>query len=62
MLHAEFNLLWVPRREELRDLIAGSIPLFGFYRDLLQWLFRTTASDVDAPPPTFNNVFVELVD
>lgn len=60
--HLGLKVLCVPCREELRDLIASGIPLFGFYRDLLQWLFRTTASDVGAPPPTFNNVFVELVD
>jgi len=27
------------RREGLRDEIAQAVPLFGFYRDLLQWLF-----------------------
>lgn len=50
--HAGFKA----RREELRDAIAREIPLFGFYRDLLQWLFRSP----DAPPPEFPGVKVRL--
>mmetsp|Transcript_34444 Transcript_34444/g.108031 ORF Transcript_34444/g.108031 Transcript_34444/m.108031 type:complete len:163 (-) Transcript_34444:54-542(-) len=57
--HSEFKA----RREELRDLIATAKPLFGFYRDLLQWLFQTTAANIHSQgPPTFNNVRVELLD
>mmetsp|Transcript_14851 Transcript_14851/g.40643 ORF Transcript_14851/g.40643 Transcript_14851/m.40643 type:complete len:497 (+) Transcript_14851:51-1541(+) len=56
--HSEFKA----RREGLRDVIAQGIPLFGFYRDLLHWLFKTTAANPDAPPPAFNNVRVELHD
>ena len=73
--HSEFKA----RREELRDVIATAKPLFGFYRclsavepeclfstcnrDLLQWLFQTTAANIHSQgPPTFNNVRVELLD
>ena len=33
--HAGFK----SRREEVRNQVAAAIPLFGFYRDLLKWLF-----------------------
>ena len=50
------------RREQLREIIATSKPLFRFYRDLLQWLFQTTAAGEAVGPPTFNNVRIELLD
>jgi len=56
--HSEFKA----RREQLREIIATSKPLFRFYRDLLQWLFQTTASPESMAPPTFNNVRIELLD
>jgi len=56
--HSEFKA----RREQLREIIATSKPLFRFYRDLLQWLFQTTASPESLAPPTFNNVRVELLE
>lgn len=40
------------RREEVRDRAARMVPLFGFYRDLLRWLFLSP----DAPAPTFHSV------
>jgi hypothetical protein len=43
------------RREALRNQIAGALPLFGFYRDLLRWLFLSPAE----PAPAFEAV--ELV-
>ena len=56
--HSEFKA----RREQLREIIATSKPLFRFYRDLLQWLFQTTAAGEAVGPPTFNNVRIELLD
>lgn len=50
--HAGFK----SRREELRDRVAREVPLFGFYRDLLQWLFRSPGE----APPTFPGVEIEL--
>jgi len=52
--HAGFK----SRREELRDRIAAELPLFGFYRELLAWLFRNP----DASPPVFPGLSVRLVD
>jgi hypothetical protein len=52
--HAGFKA----RREALRNQIAGTIPLFGFYRDLLRWLFLSPSE----PAPTFEAVEIVLVD
>ena len=46
------------RREEVRNQIASAIPLFGFYRDLLKWLFLAP----DSPAPLFESVAIELKD
>jgi hypothetical protein len=50
--HAGFKA----RREALRNQIADTIPLFGFYRDLLRWLFVSPAE----PAPTFEAVEIVL--
>jgi hypothetical protein len=42
------------RREAVREEVARQVPLFGFYRDLLRWLFVPGES----PPPTFGRVRV----
>lgn len=52
--HSGFKM----RREELRNQVALSIPLFGFYRDLLQWLFRAP----NGSPPEFPGVRIDLKD
>lgn len=52
--HASFRT----RREELRHEVSRLIPLYGFYRELLRWLFLRP----DAPPPTFPHLTLELVD
>jgi hypothetical protein len=52
--HAGFKA----RRESLRNQIADAIPLFGFYRDLLTWLFRSPAE----PAPTFEAVEIVVRD
>jgi hypothetical protein len=48
--HAGFKA----RREAVRNTIADSQPLFGFYRDLLRWLFLTPT----LPPPRFPSVVI----
>jgi hypothetical protein len=52
--HAGFK----SRRETLRNQIAETIPLFGFYRDLLRWLFLSPAE----PAPAFKSVDIVLRD
>ena len=52
--HAEFKT----RREELRDQIGSIVPLFGFYRDLLRWLFLSP----DEAAPSFASVDVVVRD
>ena len=44
------------RREALRQQVAERVPLFGFYRDLLHWLFCSP----DGDPPSFDSVVIEL--
>jgi Region found in RelA / SpoT proteins len=51
--HASFKA----RREALRDEIARAVPLFGFYRDLLQWLFGSRERPAQLP-----GVEIELKD
>jgi ppGpp synthetase/RelA/SpoT-type nucleotidyltranferase len=46
------------RREEVRRQVAQHVPLFGFYQELLQWLFQSP----DAPAPEFSGVTVSVVD
>jgi len=48
--HSSFRL----KREQLRDQVAEAVPLFGFYRDLLRWLFLAPQE----PPPSFPSVSV----
>jgi hypothetical protein len=52
--HAGFK----ERREALRNQIASAVPLFGFYRDLLRWLFVSPAE----PAPTFEAVEIVVTD
>ncbi len=46
------------KREEIRDEVAREVPLFGFVRDLLEWLFRRP----DSPAPAHDRVVVYLDD
>lgn len=55
-LTKESHLGFKSRREALRDEVARTMPVFGFYRDLLQWLFRSP----DEPPPRFAGVEIRL--
>jgi hypothetical protein len=52
--HAGFK----SRREDIRNQVAAALPLFGFYRDLLKWLFL----EPDGPPPSFTGVTIVLTD
>lgn len=52
--HASFK----STRERVRDEIAARMPLFGFYRSLLRWLFV----DPSAEPPMHEGVEVSLKD
>ncbi len=52
--HAGFK----SRREALRNQIAATIPLFGFYRDLLKWLFVAP----DSRAPVFESVTIVVGD
>jgi hypothetical protein len=52
--HAGFKA----RRESLRDEVAAAVPLFGFYRDVLRWLFLAP----DEAAPEFANVRVSIRD
>jgi hypothetical protein len=52
--HASFK----STRERIRDEISARMPLFGFYRALLRWLFV----DPSSAPPIFDGVDVALVD
>jgi hypothetical protein len=57
-LTRESHLGFKSRREALRDEVARALPVFGFYRDLLRWLFRAP----DDPPPRFAGVDIRLED
>jgi hypothetical protein len=52
--HAGFKA----HREALRNQIAEAIPLFGFYRNLLRWLFLAP----DEPAPAFSSVDIVIRD
>lgn len=46
------------RREQVRHQIGVQVPLFGFYQELLKWLFQNP----EGPAPTFPGVTVSLVE
>jgi hypothetical protein len=46
------------RREDIRNQVAAAIPLFGFYRDLLKWLFLAP----DTRAPRFESVKIVVRD
>ena len=48
------------RRENLRDEIANRVPLFGYYRTLLKWLFVGARHGENAP--TYPGVHVRLTE
>lgn len=52
--HASFRT----RREELRAEVSRIIPLYGFYRELLRWLFLRP----NAPVPQYPHLTIEFVE
>jgi hypothetical protein len=52
----ESHVSFKAQREQVRQQVAEQMPLFRFYRDLLQWLF----SDVSAPPPQYPKLTVHM--
>lgn len=52
--HASFKTT----RERVRDGVAARLPLFGFYRALLRWLFL----DANSEPPLHDGVEIVLTD
>jgi hypothetical protein len=57
-LTRESHMSFRANREKVREQVAGQIPLFGFYQELLRWLFLYP----DTPPPTHKRVILRLVD
>jgi hypothetical protein len=57
-LTAESHGGFKARRDALRNQIADRLPLFGFYRDLLRWLFLSPSE----PAPAFDSVHIILTD
>ena len=57
-LTTESHWAFKSSREHIRNQIAEGIPLMGFYRDLLQWLFL----EPHGAPPYFHKVEVVLED
>jgi hypothetical protein len=57
-LTAESHAGFKARRDAVRNQIADRLPLFGFYRDLLRWLFLSPAE----PAPTFDSVDIVVTD
>ena len=57
-LTAESHAGFKARREALRNQIAGRMPLFGFYRDLLRWLFVCPTE----PAPSYAAIEIRVED
>jgi ppGpp synthetase/RelA/SpoT-type nucleotidyltranferase len=55
-LTRESHVSFKAQREQVRQQVAEQLPLFRFYRDLLQWLF----GDASAPPPAYAGITVLL--
>lgn len=55
-LTSESHVSFKAQREQVRQQVAEQIPLFRFYRDLLQWLF----GDPSTPPPSYPGISVHV--
>lgn len=55
-LTGESHVSFRTQREQVRQEVAEHIPLFRFYRDLLQWLFL----DASAAPPRYPGLIVRM--
>lgn len=58
LLTKESHTSFKSNRERVREQVAQKVPLFGFYRDLLRWLFLNP----DDPPPQYNGIKLLIVD
>jgi hypothetical protein len=57
-LTGESHVGFKARREALRDKLAERFPLFGFYRELLRWLFLAELGEYNFNPPQFKNISI----
>lgn len=57
-LTKESHTSFKANREGVRAQVAERIPLFGFYQDLLRWLFLNP----DGPPPSHERVNLKIID
>ena len=58
LLTSESHLSFKANREQVRAQVAKQIPLFGFYQELLRWLFLNP----DGPAPVHKRVRLRIVD
>ena len=57
-LTKESHTSFKANRERVRDQVADRTPLFGFYQELLRWLFLNPGG----PPPSHKRVILKVVD
>ena len=57
-LTKESHTSFKANRERVRDQVADRTPLFGFYQELLRWLFLNPGG----PPPSHERVILKVVD
>jgi hypothetical protein len=57
-LTKESHTSFKANREQVRAQVAERIPLFGFYQDLLLWLFLNP----DGEPPSHERVILRVID
>lgn len=57
LLTRESHSSFKSKREAVRNEVATRVPLFGFYRDLLRWLFQGAGG----PAPEHPNVNISLI-
>jgi hypothetical protein len=58
LLTSESHISFKANRAQVRSQVAKQIPLFGFYQEMLAWLFLNP----DGPPPRHRRVRLHLVD
>ena len=58
LLTSESHVSFKSNRERVRAQVARQIPLFGFYQELLRWLFL----EPEAAPPDHDRVRLNLID
>jgi hypothetical protein len=58
LLTSESHAAFKEKRERVRQEVADRLPLFGFYLQLLRWLFI----DPDAAPPELEGIHILMKD